>query len=79
MEKEIQDKLEKLFQSFFNDDQIILTSETSAKDIDGWDSLTHLELLHQIENKFSIEFQFEEILSFENIDAMINCIENKLK
>lgn len=79
MNNEIIDKLEKIFQSFFNDRQIILTIDTTAKDIERWDSLTHLELINQIENKFNIEFQFDEILAFENIGEMINCIEKKIK
>lgn len=53
--------------------------ETTAADIEGWDSLTHIELVSAIENKFSIQFSFREVMHFNSVSDMIDVIQNRMK
>ena len=47
--EEVKDRLEKVFREVFDDETILITDETSAEDIDAWDSLTHVELIVAVE------------------------------
>jgi acyl carrier protein len=76
---EIMEKFTKVFRETFNDDSIKLSKETTADDIDGWDSLSHINLIIAIELAFDIEFTQREIMSFNNVGEMMACVEGKLK
>jgi len=64
---EIYERLAIIFEDVFDDDSIRVTSELSAKDVAGWDSLTHIRLLLTVERKFGIKFSTSEIGSLENV------------
>ena len=75
MEKnEILSKVNELFNDVLDDDSIILKNELTASDIDGWDSLTHIQLIVAIEKSFKIKFTSREILSWKNVGEMVDCI-----
>lgn len=79
MNDDILQKLESIFKLFFKNDQIILKNDTVADDIEYWDSLTHIELINTIEKEFNITFTFNEVMSFETVSEMVNCIQNHLQ
>ncbi len=60
-EPQIYARLTNIFEDVFDDDSIKLTPELSAKDVDGWDSLTHVRLLLTIEKAFATRFSTSEI------------------
>jgi acyl carrier protein len=64
---EIYERLANIFEDVFDDDDITVTPELSAKDVPGWDSLTHIRLLLTVERKFGIKFSTSEIGSLENV------------
>lgn len=78
MQLDILQDLQQIFRELFKDEKINLSQETTASDISRWDSLSHLELINIVENKFNILFTFEEVISFKNVGALINCIEKKI-
>jgi len=78
MKMEITERLTKVFRKVFDDDSIVLSPELTANDIDGWDSLSHINLLIAIELEFGIEFKQNEIQSFANVGELIQSIEKKL-
>lgn len=75
MEKnQILKQLEEVFRSVFDDEQIVLTPETTAEDIEDWDSLTHIQLVVAIEKSFHVKFTAREIMEWPNIAAIIDSI-----
>ena len=61
------------------EEDVLIKEEYSSYDVDGWDSLIHIMLIVETEKKFNIKFLSSEIISWENVGKMINCIEEKLK
>lgn len=76
--EEVIDKLTFIFRKEFSDETLILTDELTAADIDNWDSLTHMILISEIENAFSIKFKLKELNKMHNVGDLINFIESKL-
>lgn len=80
MDKErVMSKLTELFQELFEDDNIVVTEKTTAKDIEEWDSLAHLELISTVEAEFKIRFTLGEINGFDNVGEMCSCIMKHLE
>ena len=78
MEKiEILTKVQDIFRDLLDNESIVLTSETTADDVDGWDSLVHIQLIVAIEKYFKIKFTSREILTWKNVGEMIDCISLK--
>ncbi len=73
-EPQIYARLAEVFQDVF-DDSIKVTPQLSAKDVDGWDSLTHIRLLLTIEKAFKIKFSTSEIGKLENVGDLVALIE----
>jgi acyl carrier protein len=79
MEKnEILIQVQDVFCDILDEESIILGYETTSNDIDGWDSLTHIQLVVAIEKHFKIKFSSSEILSWKNIGEMITSLSVKL-
>ena len=78
MEKqEILSQVEVIFRDILDDETIVLTDSSTANDIEDWDSLTHIQLIVAIEKHFRIKFTSREILSWNNVGEMIDCIAGK--
>jgi acyl carrier protein len=72
-------KVNDVFKDILDNDNIILRDETTANDIEEWDSLAHVQLVVAIERSFKIRFTSREIQSWENIAEMLDCICDKIK
>lgn len=66
--------LQPIFREVFENDRIEINLETSSNDIEEWDSLNHIQLIVIIEKKFKIRFSSQEILSWTNIEQLIESI-----
>jgi len=66
-EPQIYERLTDIFHDVFDEESIVVTSELSAKDVDGWDSLTHIRLILTVEKAFKIKFSTSEIGKLENV------------
>jgi acyl carrier protein len=75
---EIRDQLQKIFREVFDDPAIVLSDEMSAKDIEEWDSLTHVQLIVTTEQKFKVTFMTAEIAELKNVGEFIRLIKKKL-
>ncbi|MBK6837502.1 MAG: acyl carrier protein [Bacteroidetes bacterium] len=75
---EILNQLTIIFKNIFENDAVILQMDTTANDVDGWDSLTHTSMIVEVEKHFSVKFKLKEVLSFKNVGDMVNMIHSKL-
>ena len=75
---EVVNKLTAIFRKVFNNDSLILTNELTANDVDHWDSLSHMILITEIENGFSIKFKLKDLNKMRNVGDMIDIIISKL-
>jgi len=71
---EILQQVEEIFKDVLDDESITLNEMSTANDVEGWDSLTHIQLIVAIEKHFKIKFSSKEILSWKNIGEMLDAI-----
>jgi acyl carrier protein len=71
-------RLEKVFRMVFDDDAIVIRPEMTANDVEGWDSLSHVNLIVAVEEEFSIRFTQREVLAFRDIGDLYRCIQAKV-
>lgn len=70
--------LNPIFIDVFENDEIKISLETSSKDIEEWDSLTHIQLIVEIEKYFKIRFSSKEIQSWNTVEELIETIIQKI-
>ena len=76
-QSEIYTQLNAIFRDVLDNDDIDLTPETTAKDIEEWDSLTHIQLIVAIEKAFKTRFGALEIQEFKNVGDIVASLEKK--
>jgi acyl carrier protein len=67
-------RLQTIFEDVFDEDAITVTPMLSAKDVDGWDSITHIRLLLTIEKGFKIKFSTSEVGKLANVGDLVALI-----
>lgn len=77
-ETEILNALNPVFRDVFDDDNIILTANTTAEDIEGWDSQAHVNLIVAAEVRFSVRFRTAELESLHDVGQFVQLIHTKL-
>lgn len=76
--KEVLLKLQEIFREVFDNEELIISYETVAEDIDEWDSLAHIQLIKEIEKQLSIKISSQELFSWDNVGEMVDSIYSKL-
>lgn len=78
--QEIFEKLNEIFEDVLDlDETPNLTDETSADDIEEWDSLSHIQLIVAIEKEFKIKFTAKELATWNMVGEAVETIQKKLK
>lgn len=72
--EDIYEKLNLVFRDVFDDEEIEVNDETTAEDIDGWDSLMHITLLNAIEDEFEVSFDMKTVVKLKNVGEMVDVI-----
>jgi len=72
------EKLTEIVRTVFDDASIEVGRETTAHDVDGWDSLSHVNLILAVESAFNLKFTQKELLAFKNIGDLQDTIEAKV-
>lgn len=77
-EEMIWEQLTQVFCDVFDDDEIKIGSETTAEDIDDWDSLSNIQLIVAIEKVFGgVKFSTGEVANMKNVGEMVDIIKRK--
>ena len=76
--EQILDRVQNIFRDIFDDDSLVITREIAAKDIEDWDSLTHINLIVAIEKEFKTKFSLSEMQTFKNVGDVIDLISSKI-
>ncbi len=76
--EDIFDRLTEVFIDVFDEDEITLSDNTTADDIDEWDSLEHITLITAVEKEFKIRFKMSEVSSMKNVGEMVDIIESRI-
>ena len=66
--------LDEVFQDEFDDETLHVADATVADDIDGWDSLEHIDLIIAVERRFGIKFTMGEVNGMKNVGEMADII-----
>lgn len=74
----MEEKVFEIMSKTFNIDVLLLSKKTSKKDLSQWDSMSHLNLIIDIENEFNISFSNEEIVTIIDFKSLLKIIENKI-
>jgi acyl carrier protein len=75
---EIYAKLQAIFDNVFME-EVTVTPELAAKDVEEWDSVTHVSLVLAIEEQFKIRFRVGEVESAKNVGDLVNLIALRAK
>lgn len=76
--KDLLEKVTEVFRDVLDNEDIELNYSSCANDIEEWDSLSHVQLVVAIEHEFGIKFTAKEIMSWQNIDDMLESIISKM-
>ena len=67
--------VQQIFRDNFDDEELVLTRETCAYDIEDWDSLEQINLLTAIEKKFGLKFGLADVRDLQNVGDLLDLIE----
>lgn len=72
--EEVYERLNAVFRDVFDDKELTVNDETTAADVDGWDSLIHITLIDAVEEEFDISFDMKTIVKLKNVGEMVDVI-----
>ena len=75
---EILEKLNEVFHDVFDNNDIVVTEQTNANDIEEWDSLIHITVISAVEDEFDVSFDMKTVVSMKNVGDMIDAIEEQI-
>jgi acyl carrier protein len=78
MSSKVISQIEPIFQQVFNNSEISLSRETTAQDVEGWDSLNHIRLIISLEMELGITFDSNEVAELTNVGDLIDYIESQI-
>jgi acyl carrier protein len=67
-------QLTPIFREVLGNRELVLSPQLTAKDVDGWDSFSHIKLIAAIEEHFHIKFRLKQIVKFRNIGDVCGAI-----
>lgn len=73
------ERLTQVFRDVFDDDDLVVNAETTADDVEGWDSLTHVTLMINVEKAFKVKFSSKQVASLKNVGELLTLVDEKLK
>jgi len=74
---EIYERLNEVFRDVFDEEDLTVDDETTAADVDGWDSHMHISLIDAVEEEFDIRFDMKTVVKMKNVGEMVDVIEQE--
>jgi acyl carrier protein len=75
---EIKQKLTDIFRNVFDNNAIEISDATTAADIEGWDSLTHVNLIVAVEKGFHVSFTTREVMALQTAGDLMRLIASRV-
>lgn len=75
---QIYTRLASVFRDVLDEDDLVLTPEITADDVDGWDSLSHIRLVLAVSKAFGVKFSASEIGGLKNVGEFVELIQKKM-
>ncbi|OED39550.1 acyl carrier protein [Flavobacteriaceae bacterium (ex Bugula neritina AB1)] len=75
---EILSKVKEAFTSVLEHENFELSDETTANDVDGWESITHMMIINEVEKAFSIKFKLMDLMNMDNVGDLVKTIQSEL-
>lgn len=75
---DIKKDIRNLLTSILEHDNFEMHDELTAKDVDGWDSLSHMMIITKIEEKFNIKFKLRDLNKLKNMGSLVSVIQSKI-
>jgi acyl carrier protein len=73
------ERLTEVFRDVFNNDELVISRQTTAKEVPEWDSLMHVSMLLNVEKVFRVQFLSSEVSGLQSLGELTDLIESKLK
>lgn len=77
-ESEIYAKLTEIARDIFDDEGLTLTADTTANEVENWDSMSHINFVVMIEGAFHVKFTAAEIEELKNIGDLVKSIQRHM-
>jgi acyl carrier protein len=77
--EQIMERVTEIVGKVLNIDGLKLTDESTARDVQGWDSLTHVQIIIAVESEYDFHFSFSEASQLENVGQFVDAIYNKIQ
>jgi acyl carrier protein len=72
----LHDRLQEIFRTVMEDDDLVLTDDLTAADIPTWDSVAHISLMFTLESEFGVQFSDDQLTAFRDVGELRRFIEN---
>lgn len=76
--EKILERVNEIFRDVFDDESIEVFENTTAEDVEDWDSLMHITLISEIESEFGFKFQMKDVVGMANVGEMLDIIEDNI-
>ncbi|WP_431859172.1 acyl carrier protein [Azospirillum sp.] len=71
------DRFQSIFRSVFRDDTLVVHCDLTAKDVKGWDSFNHINLIVAIEDAYGVTFRTDEMAGAATVGNLIDILRSK--
>lgn len=72
-------EVQQIFREVFDQPDLVITRESNASTVDGWDSLAHVNLVMAIERKYKIKFALGELKELENVGDLLDLTRKRIE
>ena len=79
MNSDIEARVNAVFRAVFDDSELTIAADTTADDVENWDSLTHIDLIVAMEKEFKVRFTTAEVTGLKNVGELMGIISRKLR